>query len=91
MFEVNGHQDEAAQAFNTELVKLTGKAIPADQFKEGFSRLKLTYDPIKSSLFGAADDAYQAGFFKTKPDLTNIYDLTILNQVLAERGLPQIS
>ena len=88
---INSHQDQAITEFNQQLVKLTGKSIPADQFKEGFSRLKLTYDPITSSLNKAADDAYQIGFFKTKPDLSNIYDLTILNQVLAERGLQQIS
>lgn len=88
---INSHPAEAQHAFNDQLVKLTGKAIPQDEFSDAFSRLKLTYDPIKSSLFKAADDAYQIGFFNSKPDLSNIYDLTILNQVLAERGLPQIN
>lgn len=89
---INGHQIEAVQAFNTELQKLTGKTIPEDEFKAGFSRLKLTYDPIKESLIKSANDAYNLGFLgNTRPDLSSIYDLTILNQVLRESGLSQIS
>jgi NitT/TauT family transport system substrate-binding protein len=87
---INAHQEEAIPAFNTELVKLTGKSIPANEFKESMSRIKLTYDPIKSSLYKAADDAYNVGYFKTKPDLTNIYDLRNLNDVLTQEGLKTV-
>ncbi len=88
---INNHPDEGVQAFNTVLQKLTGKTIPEDEFKAGFSRLRLTYDPIKESLFASANAAYDLGFLgDTKPDLSNIYDLTILNQILQERGLQEI-
>ena len=89
---INNHQDEAIKEFNLELQKLTGKTIPEDEFKAGFSRLKLTYDPIKNSLFKSANAAFDIGFLgDTRPDLSRIYDLTILNEVLKERGLPQIT
>jgi NitT/TauT family transport system substrate-binding protein len=89
---INNHQDEAIKVFNLELQKLTGKTIPEDEFKAGFSRLKLTYDPIKNSLFKSANAAFDIGFLgDTRPDLSRIYDLTILNEVLQERGLPQIT
>jgi len=89
---INAHPDDAMKAFNTELAKITGgKTIKPDELRDAFSRIKLTYDPIKSSLPKAAKDAYSVGFFKTKPDISNIYDLTLLNQVLSERGLPQIT
>ena len=89
---INNHQDEAIKVFNLELQKLTGKTIPEDEFKAGFSRLKLTYDPIKNSLFKSANVAFDIGFLgDTRPDLSRIYDLTILNEVLKERGLPQIT
>jgi NitT/TauT family transport system substrate-binding protein len=89
---INSHQGEAVKVFNAELNKLTGKTIPEDEFKEGFSRLKLTWDPIKGSLFKSADDAFDIGFLgKTKPDLSKIYDLDILNGILKERGLPQVN
>lgn len=34
---INEHPDEAMKAFNVELEKLTGKAIPEDEFKAGYS------------------------------------------------------
>lgn len=88
---INSHPDEARQTFNQELKKLTGKAIPDDEFKDAVSRIKLTYDPVKSSLFKSANDAYEIGFLKEKPDLSGIYDLKVLNEVLKEKGLQEIS
>ena len=87
---INSHPGEAKKTFNDELVKLTGQAIPADEFKDGFSRLKLTWDPIKSSLLKNGEDQYDIGYLDKKPDLSGIYDLTILNKVLKEKGLPEI-
>lgn len=83
---INSHPDEAIAAFNEELEKLTGKTLPEDEFREGLSRMELTYDPIKESLFKSANDAYDIGFFDERPDLSGIYDLDILNAVLAEKG-----
>ncbi len=88
---INNNPDQARQAFNEELKKLTGKTIPANEYKEAMSRLKLTYDPEKDSLFKSASDAYEIGFLKEKPDLSHIYDLNLLNEVLRDRGLQEIS
>ena len=89
---INDNPDEALQIFNEELDKLTGKVIPEDEYREGMSRLELTLDPVKQSLFKSANDAFDIGFLgKTRPDLSRIYDLTILNEVLKERGAPEIT
>jgi NitT/TauT family transport system substrate-binding protein len=51
-------------------------------------RLELTYDPIKESLFKMADNAYELGYLGnggSKMDLSNIFDLTILNDILSGR------
>ena len=88
---INNNPDQARHSFNTEYQKLTTKTIPDDQLKEAFSRLDITYDPIVSSLYKSADNQYKIGFLDSKPDLSGIYDLTLLNQVLQEKGLPQIS
>jgi NitT/TauT family transport system substrate-binding protein len=89
---INDNPDEALQIFNEELDKLTGKVIPEDEYREGMSRLELTFDPVKQSLFKSANDAFDIGFLgKTRPDLLRIYDLTILNEVLKERGAPEIT
>ena len=88
---INEHQDEAVAEFNIELEKLTGKTIPQDEFREGFSRMTLTWDPVKESLFQSADDAFEIGFLgNEKPDLSGIYDLTLLNEVLYKKELPEI-
>ena len=89
---INDNADEALQIFNAELNKLMGQTIPEDEFREGISRIELTYDPIKESLFKAANDAFDIGFLgKTRPDLSEIYDVKILNEVLKERELQEIT
>ncbi len=87
----NSNRTDVINAFNTELQKLTGKAIDQDELNASISRIEFTHDPIKLSLFKDADDAYALGFLPQKPDISGIYDLTILDQVLQERGLPTIS
>jgi sulfonate transport system substrate-binding protein len=90
---INNHKDEAVQAFNTQVKKLTGKSIPQDELKQAFSRIDFTYDPIKLSLFQSANNAYNLGLLakgKPRPDLSGIFDLTILDQVLQSKGLTPI-
>jgi NitT/TauT family transport system substrate-binding protein len=90
---INNHKDEAVQAFNTQVKKLTGKSIPIDELKQAFSRIDFTYDPIKLSLFQSADNAYNLGLLakgKPHPDLSGIFDLTLLDQVLKSKGLTPI-
>jgi NitT/TauT family transport system substrate-binding protein len=87
---INGNPEEAMAAFNKELDELTGKTIPEDEFRAGLSRMELTWDPVKESLFQSANDAFDIGFFDEKPDLSGIYDLTMLNEVLREKGLPEV-
>lgn len=86
---INENPEEAMHTFNFQLEKLTGKTIPEDEFEEGFSRMTLTWDPIKESLFQSASDAFDIGFLRTTPD-AGIYDLEILNGVLEEREMPHI-
>ena len=89
---INENKEEALKVYNTELKKLTGQTIPVDQLKDAFSKLEITYDPIKQSLFKSANDAFEIGFLgKTKPDLSGIYDLTALNDIIKENGLQPVS
>lgn len=88
---INQNKEEAFKVFNIELEKLTGKTIPEDEFQEAFSRMEITYDPVKESLFQSANDAFDIGFLgDTRPDLSKIYDLKLLNEVLEEKNLPTI-
>jgi len=59
--------------------------------QQALQRVQLTWDPIVSSLDKDARDAYQIRFLRREPDLTGIYDLTLLNQVLGEEHLPAVT
>jgi NitT/TauT family transport system substrate-binding protein len=90
---INQNKEKAINDFNIELKKLTGKTIANNVLSNALTKLEFTYDPLKVSLFKDANDAYDLGLLakgKSKPDLSNIYDLTILNKVLEEKGLPII-
>ncbi|HZE77912.1 MAG TPA: hypothetical protein VE089_05120, partial [Nitrososphaeraceae archaeon] len=90
---INGHKEQFIKVFNAELQKLTGKSIPENELRDALSRLEFTYDPLKLSLLQSAKSAYDLGFLangKERPDLSGIFDLTILNEVLKEKGLSTI-
>ena len=82
---INGHRAEAKKILNLEVQAETGKAIPSTELDEAFARFEVTYDPLRSSLITAAKASFDAGFLgRQMPDLSRLYDLRLLNQVLAE-------
>jgi NitT/TauT family transport system substrate-binding protein len=84
---INSHLSEAKQILNQQIQKETGKALAPAVLDEAFSRLQITYDPLRSTLLASAHSAHEAGFLgKQMPDLSGLYDLSTLNQVLAEKG-----
>ncbi len=84
---INGHLPEAKKALNQQIQSETSKALPPVELDEAFARLQVTYDPLRPSLLTAAKSAFDAGFLgRQMPDLSRLYDLTLLNQVLAEKG-----
>ncbi len=88
---INQNKKEAIEILNKELKEETGKALPLEIIEGSFSRIELTYDPIAPSLLKSANSAYEAGFLgEERPNLSRIYDLSILNEILKERGLLEI-
>jgi sulfonate transport system substrate-binding protein len=81
------HPDSARDLLNREIETLTGKKLPPEVLAQAWDRLRPTWDPVSASLVRSADSAYTAGFLKEKPDLTGIYDLTLVNEVLRSQGL----
>jgi NitT/TauT family transport system substrate-binding protein len=77
---------QAKQIMNQQLQKETGKPLAPEVLDDAFSRMQLTYDPIRSSLLKSTQQAFDEGFLgRTKPDLSGLYDLTLLNEVLREK------
>jgi NitT/TauT family transport system substrate-binding protein len=84
---INGHGSEAKQILNQQILRETGKALSAGVLEDAFGRMQVTYDPLRPSLVRAAQLAFDAGFLgREMPDLSRLYDLHMLNQVLAAKG-----
>jgi NitT/TauT family transport system substrate-binding protein len=84
---INGHLRETKTILNQQIQKETGKALPDAVLEEAFGRLQVTYDPLRSSLLNAAKSAFEAGFLgRQMPDLSGLYELSPLSQVLSEKG-----
>jgi NitT/TauT family transport system substrate-binding protein len=81
------HPVDAKALLNRQIQSETGKPLPALVLDEAFSRMKVTYDPLRAALMTAAQQAFNDGFLgRQMPDLSGLYDLSLLNQVLAENG-----
>ena len=88
---INTDPTSAKQKLNSEIERLTGAALSKEVLDDAWSRQTITYDPLRASLFGSADAAFKLGFLgDAPPNLDNIYDLTLLNQVLKEKGLATV-
>ena len=87
---INQHADEAKQILNAEIKAETTKALPRETLDGAWRRLELTHDPVRASLLKSAEDAHRAGLLREKPDLSRIYDLKLLNEVLRDKGLAEI-
>jgi NitT/TauT family transport system substrate-binding protein len=84
---INSHVPESKQILNQQIQRETGKALPPAVLDDSFNRLQVTYDPLRGPLMHAAQLAFDAGFLgRQMPDLSRLYDLTMLNQVLVAEG-----
>ena len=80
---IGRHPGEAKQLLNRQIKQETGMGLPPSVLDDAFSRLQATYDPLRSSLMTSARWEFEEGFLgRQMPDLSGLYDLSILNQVL---------
>jgi NitT/TauT family transport system substrate-binding protein len=87
---IKANEAEAKSLLNRRIEKVTSAAIPVKVIDAAWQNQDITFDPVASSLRKAADDAAELGFLDKKPDLTNIYDLTLLNKVLRAKSLTEV-
>jgi NitT/TauT family transport system substrate-binding protein len=81
--------EDAKKVVNDGITKYTGKGIATAIIDAAWKNLSFTNDPVASSLIDSAKHAEDVGLLKpTKLD--GIYDLTLLNEVLKESGLPEV-
>jgi NitT/TauT family transport system substrate-binding protein len=83
---INQNPTQAKQVLNQQLQKETGKPLPPEELNDAFSRIEVTYDPIRPALLKSTQQAFEQGFLgRTPPDLSGLCDLTLLNEVLQEK------
>lgn len=87
---MQSNPDAAKTLINSQLQKLTGKPLASAVIDLALKHLDVTYDPLASTLFQTANNAYTLKLLENKPDV-GIYDLNPLNAVLASKELPKVS
>jgi len=87
---INENPDEAKKWLNDEIKAEVTKPLPQATLDSAWKRILITHDPVSSSLLKSAEDAHRIGFIKEKPDLSRIYDLKLLNEVLRDQKLPEV-
>lgn len=85
----NDNPEEAQQVTNDGIEAITESRLPDEVISAAWENLTFTPDPIASSLEKSKDDAVAAGIIDDV-DLADIYDLTTLNELLAERGEEEV-
>jgi NitT/TauT family transport system substrate-binding protein len=81
---------QAQQLTGEGIDQVTGKTLKASLIKASFEHLTFTLDPIAGSLKKDAENAKALGFLDSS-NLGNIFDLTLLNKVLQEKGQSAVS
>ena len=87
---VNDEPAEAQAVVNQAIADVTQKALPEAVLAAAWPNLTFTVDPVAASLATSAAEATELGLLD-ETDLTGIYDLTLLNEVLREAGQPEIA
>ncbi|MBV8823174.1 MAG: ABC transporter substrate-binding protein [Ktedonobacteraceae bacterium] len=81
----------AKTIMNSEIERITGKALPSNEINLAYSNLDITYDPLTATLQEGADRAYALGFLgSSNPNLKGIYYLGPINQVLTAKKLTAV-
>jgi NitT/TauT family transport system substrate-binding protein len=90
--QINADPAAAQATTNAGIEKLTSKPLSDETITGAWQNLEFTLDPIASSLQTSAGHAEAAGLLDPV-DLASpgIYDLTLLNEVLAARGEPAVT
>jgi NitT/TauT family transport system substrate-binding protein len=82
---INSRPEEAKALVAQEIFKETRKELPEKILNPAFSRVRFTVDAMQASVQEQAKAAFKAGFLKSEPDLKELYDLRILDEILSKK------
>ena len=79
---LNSNSIDAQTLTNDAVAEITGKKLAGGVVSAAWPHLTFTLDPLPATLKASADHAHSVGLLQSV-DLSGLYDLTLLNQVLA--------
>jgi NitT/TauT family transport system substrate-binding protein len=86
---IHSNVAESQQAVSDQIGKLTGKPLDVKLIQKAWPSLEFTNDPVASSLITGAKHAEDVGLLKPT-NLDGLYDLSLLNDVLKEKGQTEV-
>jgi NitT/TauT family transport system substrate-binding protein len=87
---INSNPTDAQVVANDAVAEITGKKLASGVVSAAWPHMSFTLDPLASTLKASADHAHSLGLL-ANANLNGLYDLTLLNQVLAAHGQPPVS
>lgn len=90
---INENRGEAVRQFNAEIDRLLGTPFDEQDLVVSLGRMEFTYDPLVDTVKKMAEDALRLGLLEDEiPEdfATDMFDLDILNDVLAARELDAV-
>ena len=88
---INADVSAAQKIINGQLKKITGTALSEAVITRALTRIKFDWDPVAESVNESAQAAFRIGFLRTAPKLDKLFELAVLNSVLAEKGLSGVA
>jgi NitT/TauT family transport system substrate-binding protein len=88
---INSDPSKAATLVSKGIENATSKPLAVELVTASFKNITFTLDPIASSLRADVDHAVAVGTLDKKADLTNIFDLSPLNEFLISQGKDKVS
>jgi NitT/TauT family transport system substrate-binding protein len=87
---LNSNPTEAQALTNDAVARITGKKLASGVVSAAWSHIAFTVDPLATTLKASADHAHSVGLLPSA-DLKGLYELGLLNQVLAAHQQPVVS
>jgi NitT/TauT family transport system substrate-binding protein len=81
---------DARSTVNAAIAQVTGKALTSSVVTAAWPHLAFSLDPLAATLKASADHQQKLGLAPASLPLEGIYDLALLNQVLAEHQKPAV-
>lgn len=87
---LNHNPADAQVLANEAVARVTGKSLAAGVVAAAWPHMTFTLDPLPATLQQSAEHAHELGLLPNA-DVKGLYDLTLLNQVLADHQQPAVN